>query len=137
MALQRDNLSSFAPSAANGTIANGTIMVFNNIVGGIPYSAITGAWTLETNKRYLLQFKIRLSGFSNANGFFNFQWVDLANVALPFGSIARIHHMIYALGHESDAPMAIAVVTPSVPLDVRVRCIQGVGTAGNTGAHAQ
>ena len=111
-----------------------TDIIFNTalISSGISLNTSTGAFTLAANKTYRLLAGCSWASFSDAsNGYIIYDWVDATtNTALnSSGASKGVAEAINRNTSEFNATTANLIYTPSTNQTIKLRIVEGVGTA--------
>ena len=125
-AVQEPNEYVYAvPTPTNG-MGSGTDLPMSSTIGTIAESG--GSFTLKAGKTYECNATLLAEGFSTS-GYVRMAWVDASNTLVGnFNTRALLVHNTAGLIHTTQNT-CIAVVSPTVDMTVKVRCIASSGTA--------
>ncbi|WP_296142803.1 hypothetical protein [uncultured Flavobacterium sp.] len=113
-------------ATSNQTMNAGTDLSFTNLANNV--ASISGtSINLKAGHVYKLTSQVYMTGTVQSNAYFDYQWVNSSNVALPVSVMGRA---VFENGFFPDAMQtgAVAVYKPTADVTVKVRVVGNGGT---------
>ncbi|EJL69615.1 hypothetical protein [Chryseobacterium populi] len=108
----------------------GSDVTFASVIASNNITYNSGVFNLKAGKTYILRCQLHAINFSDAGGFFIYEWVDASNNSvLPSSTMGVVDAISTFPDTVGGQPEAYAIYRPTADIGVKVRLTNGAGTA--------